>query len=323
MYTQKCFGKSSGIAIEASLAWSALPFRGIQLNLPAGVDGRAGPCGGSGHNQGFGDPQGSCDSYPHRAGDLIFKLPNKVIVVTFRAGTVHGGEASKISYVTDGFALRPICNFGTAKVRCKPEAGELPSPVEFIDVSKSDAIVKRPFATEGPDWKVIYPGLALCGVCPKATCVVNTTKKDDIVFASFGFGEHDLLTLKPACPMCSTVFVPKSPYFSKCVWRLNSVTTKGAKHSEPWREVKEGFETYKASAGRETFTHVIFDVDPLDAVQETDDHVIVAMKSCPFCDDSPRAHAFKILRCGCGYHLQCLAQHWPGLDSCPEHSRGS
>jgi hypothetical protein len=90
----------------------------------------------------------------------------------------------------------------------------------FIDVQNESAMVTHQWSSDGPDWRVVSPGLCIEGRCTNSRCAAYK----HMVIHNNRFNHFDLHTSdNAACPQCNMRIKPLKPAFSNCFYKIVGV----------------------------------------------------------------------------------------------------
>lgn len=93
----------------------------------------------------------------------------------------------------------------------------------FTDVCSDKYLRVLEWSKEAPEWRYACSGLNLEGLCPNADCVAF----GQLVICRTGFGVTNVCRAECKCPICYTVFAPKTCGFSNCDWLCDGIKTNG------------------------------------------------------------------------------------------------
>jgi len=123
-------------------------------------------------------------------------------------------------------------------------------PPDFVDVSKTKALVNREFSDSAPDWRYCRRGINIEGICENKECKAC----GKMVIHMHGFGMFDLLNSEAKCPICKHPFKPIKPGFTSCLWKISYLKSDGSYGTIPQHKVGEEYQTYdEDEAGTCTF----------------------------------------------------------------------
>ncbi|KAA6401788.1 MAG: putative ring and ubiquitin domain containing protein [Streblomastix strix] len=131
--------------------------------------------------------------------------------------------------------------------------GEL--PLHFVDVEKTNTLVKSQWSKVAPEWRIAGPGLAVEGICTNNRCKA----KGQMVIHSAGFGDFNFDKCDAKCPICSWPINPVKPGFNNCLWKIDfQKTGSSAVTKLPWTKTGDYYHTYdQQKAGMAEFTKLI------------------------------------------------------------------
>jgi len=123
-------------------------------------------------------------------------------------------------------------------------------PPDFVDVSKTKALVNREFSDSAPDWRYCRNGINIEGICENKECKAG----GKMVIYMHGFGMFDLINSEAKCPICKHPIKPIKPGFTSCLWKISYLKSDGSYGTIPQHKVGEEYQTYdEDKAGTCTF----------------------------------------------------------------------
>ncbi|KAA6400888.1 MAG: putative Ubiquitin family protein [Streblomastix strix] len=185
-------------------------------------------------------------------------------------------------------------------------------PMSFVDVGKTDAIVKRQWSKSGPQWRVASHGLCIEGLCENQGCPAH----GHMVIFNAHFGDFDLQLSQAQCPQCYTSIKPIKPGFNNCIYCIDFQKTGGQVTRLPWRKAGDQYTTYdEQEAGMAEFNRLIIHTKQIFDSQEhtikedgIEKNVIIPLAhSCALCHKNKNGEDNKLvlMKCGHNFHLGC------------------
>jgi len=183
-------------------------------------------------------------------------------------------------------------------------------PGEFVDVEKSNALVKRQFSDSAPDWRICCKGINIEGKCENRSCKAY----GQMVIHMHHFGVFDLINSEAKCPICDQRIRPIKPGFSYCLWNITYKKADGAYGVLPTHRVGAEYQTYdEVQAGTCTFDFLQIEamelerelVKPVDSVATSAKNPVMVPRYCVVCLGNLSPDDATVYVCGHAMHKKC------------------
>jgi len=110
----------------------------------------------------------------------------------------------------------------------------------FVDVDRTDALVRRQFSSSAPVWRYCCNGINIEGICENRGC----NAYGHMVIHMHHFGVFDLIHSEAKCPICKHPIKPIKPGFSSCIWKISYLKSDGTYGVLPQHRVGREYQTY-------------------------------------------------------------------------------
>jgi hypothetical protein len=225
----------------------------------------------------------------------------------------EGIPTSEIHPVLNGRSLKDYSD-QTMLADCSVQPGSVIHLVlrlgggSFVDVTRDDAIRKKPWNESAPLWRLAAPGLCLEGYCRNQNCQAD----GEMVIVNKGFQNFNLFGNEEClCPMCRHAVKPLVPGFNNCLWKISAIKKESpeAIFHHPWSKAENEYTTYdESTAGMTEFSRLHIFVHRL---QRDTEWAASGQEFCPICIvrlERDKVRQFDNGDCGHYYHVKCLDQ---------------
>ncbi|KAA6398213.1 MAG: putative ring and ubiquitin domain containing protein containing protein [Streblomastix strix] len=225
---------------------------------------------------------------------------------------IFGGKLLEDQQSADDYDIR---QFATLKLELRLLGGQ--PPKFFTHLSKVESMISLNWTTTAKDWRQVSPGISIEGRCPNDSCRAYS----QMVIHSAGLSDFDFLKTEAHCPMCQKSFLPITPGFTSCMWRIFIKQKSGNVIKIAWQ--KEG-DQYKSFQEKDVklmeYERLIINSREIAPTQQKfinkefkggDEVVIPLICDCPLCHQFQDARDEKVavMKCGHFFHAVCI-RNW-------------
>jgi len=178
---------------------------------------------------------------------------------------------------------------------------------DFVDVSRTEALVNIQFSESAPDWRVCCKGLNIEGKCENKDCPAYRK----MVICMHKFGVFDLMQPNSSCPICRKPIKPIKPGFSSCLWKITYMKSDGSFGTLPQHRVGDEYQTYdEIKAGTCEFQFMHIETMPLERdlvkpAAASSTRPLMVPYRCMACLDNLSPDDAVVYMCGHAVHKRC------------------
>jgi len=197
-------------------------------------------------------------------------------------------------------------------------------PIDFVDVSRTDALINQRFSDSAPDWRYCCRGINIEGICENKDCKAY----GHMVIYMYRFGVFDLINSEAKCPICHQHIKPIKPGFSSCLWRITYMKDDGSYGILPTHKVGDEYQTYdEVEAGTCAYRFMHIEAMELDRELVNPDAVssaqsvkiekpVMVQQYCTLCLRELSPDDAKVYVCGHSVHKSCAENDNTGRTKC-------